>query len=311
MAMKHDALGAWRGLDEGQQVAIIKKLYLAGGGKNGDVQVFERILRGELGIELRDLAVKLVDQHGRFIPPTGFKSSVVDANRQFHVAASVTFHCNSVVAAPQSQLPNFKFGTGNDLEQAIVKLRPQIESNPQVSNLLRGAGLPLQLPQMVIGDLGTVLEQDLIPGVEQAYLKAFPERKFYNYRKGELAGQVGTVPESGQDRLTRMLAQGPVNGLYFSNPFQGFGIEACREMMQHLPEGFILCGVVETAIALMAHTSILARDNYTPVLDCAANTWRSSSFSLIFNARVSYLLFDRRILHASDSCSGGVLFVGQ
>jgi hypothetical protein len=297
-------------LTDGQVDALLRKLARSKTGDESCVgDVLYGVLRGDFGIELRDLVVKLFDVNGRFIPPVGFKGPFVNANRQFHTVQPTAMKGNAIVAACKKVLPGLKFGTGKDLDVACAKLREQVEAIPQVRNILRGPCFNLQLPQMVIADQGTTLEEVILPGVERAYLKAFPDRQFNNYRKGELKGEVKVV-DASHNRLIDMMSQGPVNVLYFPNSLQGFGIEADREAMQHLPPGFTLCGAVDTGIALMAYPKVLARDYYTPVLDCAAVSWRSS-FSLYFGPDDYHLDFDNRDLDASDLFSGGVLFVGQ
>lgn len=301
---------AWNALSESQRAAIGHKICQAGGeAEDGGLDVLNKILRGELGIELRDQLAKLFDVNGWFIPPSGFKGSLVNANGQFHFDQPLNIKGNAIVVALKKAYPGLKFSTGKDLDAAVAKLRPQIADNVQTSNLLKGVWLPLQLPKLQMADYGTTFEQILLPGVERAYQAAFPDRKFINYRKGELANQVKVVDPS-HNQLIEMISDGPVNGLYFTNPLQGFGIEADREAIKHLLEGFSLTGAIEPAFGLAAFPKVLARDYYTPALDCAALSWRSSS-SLNFRAHGNKLYFDSRSLGAYDNYSGGLFFVGQ
>lgn len=269
----------------------------------GGLDAFRAVLAGDKTICLEDVIKLLADQNGRNLPVAGLNGKVVDANRNYRFVIEQG-DCEMPVARSQQALPNLKFGTDAELKEAESKLRAQIESNPQTRNLLKGTCLSLQLPQMVIADQGTMLDEVLLLGVQRAYAEVFPDRAFYNHLQGQLTGKMKFVAESRQDRLQAMMAQGPVNCLYFPNSLQGFGIEADREMMQYLPEGFMLRGVIDTAIALTAYTKVLARDSNAPVLDCAADVLCS------FIPHDDSLSFSTRYLNADGSYAGGLLFVG-
>jgi hypothetical protein len=107
------------------------------------------------------------------------------------------------------------------------------------------------------------------------------------------------------------MKQGPVKGIHFPNPLQGFSIKASREQMLTLPKGFILSGL-DTAIAMIMYPDVLARGYLTPGLDLAALSWQSADYSLFFRADVSRLDFDNSDGLAVDygNYSGGLLFLG-
>ena len=131
-----------------------------------------------------------------------------------------------------------------------------------------------------------------------------------NYRKGDLGGKVSVVDGSRHDQLISRMKEGLVIGLHFPNPLQGFSINASREQMSTLPEGFILSGM-DTPIAMVMYPDILARDWDTPGLNLALQ-WQSAGYSLYFWACGGSLGFGRTagLAGASGSYSGGLLFLG-
>ena len=92
---------------------------------------------------------------------------------------------------------------------------------------------------------------------------------------------------------------------------QGFSIHADREQMSTLPEGFVLSGM-DTPIAMVMYSDILARDYNTPGLDLATLQWQSADCSLSFKACDGGLGFVSTDVLASahDDYSGGLLFLG-
>lgn len=298
-----------RALKGGQEEALLRKLWLAAGGEESGQEGLAAILRGEQRITLVEALLKLADQHGRLIPPAGFQPQVVDANRSFHLTQP-SVDCTAVLARLQKYLPGLTFASAKDFQIRSLALVEVLRADPQAKNLLRGVYLPVTLPQLTAADYGTTLEDVFLAAVGKSYQAQFPGRKFLNHRKGTLAEQVTCVPESRQDRLLAKLVEGPVTGIYFPVALQGFSLSAAREMVQMLPEGFILTGGIEAAVALTGYPDVLARDFQTPGLDCAANVWQSAEDSLLFEAIDDQLEFSYRLLGAGEFCSSGLLFLG-
>lgn len=300
-----------RALAGGQEEALLRKLWLAAGGEESGQEGFAAILRGEQRITLVKALIKWANQHGRLIPPAGFQPQVVDANRSFCLTQPRLSSENyaAVLARLQKFLPGLTFASAEEFQELSKALLMAL-TGAQTNNLLRGVCLPLALPQLTVADYGTTLEDVFLAAVGRSYQAEFPARKFINHRKGTLAGQVACVPESRQGKLLAKLVEGPVTGIYFPAALQGFSIPAAREMVKMLPEGFILTGSIETAVALTGYPGTLARDYQTPGLDCAANIWQSPEDSLHFEASDDQLGFSRRSLSASESYSSGLLFLG-
>jgi hypothetical protein len=161
---------------------------------------------------------------------------------------------------------------------------------------------------MAVNDYGQVLDEVLLDAVGCAYEAEFPGRKFYNQRRGKLAGEVTVVEGSHHETLLTALVKGPVVALYFPTALQGYSIQADLEQMATLPDGVLLAGALEPAAALIMYPDVLAHDGRTPGLDCAA--LRREGFSLYFKADNDNLHFTDRIPPAFGDYSGGLVVLG-
>lgn len=278
----------------------------------GGEEAARKIQKGEVRVSLKDPLELLFDKHGRRRIPKGLQANIRDANRNFRLDQAkldeeVDF-TNHITWFEDALRINTGI-TGIQFQQEYKRLR-DIISSIKVANILNGVCLPVVLPKLVTDDLGAELELYLA-GVNNSYAKTFGDRKFYNHRKGTLANEVSIVNGSRHDQLISRMKKGPVIGLHFPNPLQGFSINAQREQMSTLPEGFILSGM-DTPIAMVMYPGVLARDYNTPGLDLPALQWRSADYSLSFGgADGGTLDFDNTgILASADgNYSGGLLFL--
>lgn len=288
----------------GELNALVKNL--------GGEEVARKIQRGEARVYLTEILKTLFDKHGRRIPE-GLQTNVCDAHRDFRLdqpkLKREVDYANRIMRL-HGCLGMDTNVTAEQLKQETERLLALIRDNFQVTNIANGVWLPVILPKLTADDLGAALEQYL-EAVGKSYVKTFSDRKFYNHRKGILAGEVNVVDGSRHDQLITKMKQGPVIGVHFPNPLQGYSINASREQMSTLPEGFILSGM-DTPIAIAMYPDILARNWNTPGLYLAALSWQSADGSLLFLARDALLDFALTglLAHANDFSSGGLLFLG-
>ena len=270
------------------------------------------LLAGDVSAEFKEVVKKFFDKHGRRIPE-GLQANVCDANRKFRLDQpkldeEVDF-ANRIMRL-HSCLSIDTGITAEQLKTETERLLALIRENSQIANIANGVWLPVISPKLVTDDLGAELELYLT-GVNNSYIKTFSDRKFYNHRKGTLANKVNIVDGSRHDQLIEKMKQGPVMGIHFPNPLQGFSINANQEQMLTLPEGFILSGM-DIPIVMMMYPDILARDYNTPGLDMAALSWQSVGYSFFFKTYDDRLDFDYtdNLTYTDDDYSGGLLFLG-
>jgi hypothetical protein len=283
--------------------------------KLGGMENVLAIIRGEKTVKIEDL-IKLFDRNGRRIPAKGLQNNVCDPDKSFYLVQS-QFKTQKDFARPFVRFCEaFHLGPLSvaDFEKKTRELLDELESNKALANLLKGVYLPSILPQLTdYQDYGTTLEQVFLPAVESSYKQQFPNRDFYNYRKGELTNQVSIVEGSGHEKLIEKMKQGIVYAIYFPNPLQGFSVLASREQMKDLPESLLLAGGFDTVTAITMYPDILARDWHTPGYDVSTLVWRSPGYSLDFKAHDDELDFYHRAVlgFAYDDYSSGFLFLGS
>jgi hypothetical protein len=291
-----------QGWTTGDLNALVKNL--------GGEEVARKIQRGEVKVSVEDVLKVLFDKHGRRIPE-GLSASVCDANRDFRLDQpkldAELDYAKRITRLHDCLSVDTKV-TAEQLKMETERLLALIRDNSQIANITNGVWLPLVLPKMETDDVGAELERYL-KAVSKSYVEAFGDRKFYNYRKGTLANEVSIINGSRHDQLIERMKQGPVIGILFPSPLQGFSINAQREQMATLPEEFILSGL-DTVIAMVMYPDVLARDHNTPGLDLSAFSWQSADYSLGFWAyRGTLDSFNTgNLSDARKNYSGGLLF---
>lgn len=204
--------------------------------------------------------------------------------------------------------------SASQFEDLAMDMLKKIRDDKHLALAAAGVCLPIPFGVRKIGDYGTDMEA-LLVSVGNAYENEFPQRRFTNRRKGTLTGQVTVLPNTRHDRLIVRLSE-PGVGLYFPNLMQGFSVEAQRQKVGDLPESMLLCGAIDTALAMTIYPDVLARDLNTPGLDCSAVRWQSVDRqlerSLCFKAYGDELQFGREaeFSRTNGFYSGGLLFLG-
>jgi hypothetical protein len=200
------------------------------------------------------------------------------------------------------------FGDAADFEQQSKMLLGNIKSDERLSPILNGVYLPICLPKCRLGDYGRLVDELFLPRVKMTYEGTFTNARFENSMSGKLSGQLAIARDSRQERLIEKMATGPVVGILFPVALQGYSVQAAREQMASLPEGFTLAGVLDTCVAFLAYPDVLAAD-HAPTLVCAGTTWQSA-FSLCFHPGLKFLSFSiADEAYAIGSFSPGLLYI--
>lgn len=275
------------------------------------------VLRGEKTLCIEAPGIKLFDKNGRRIPSKDLQNNVCDPNKDFYLVQpefkKTKDYADRLLRFQEAFHPGPCISAA-DFERKSRELLDEIKSIKSLTNLLKGVYLPIILPKPEnYTDYGTTLEQVFLEAVESSYKQQFPNRDFYNYRKGELANQVSLMEGTRHELLVERMKQGIVYAIYFPNPLQGFSVLASREQMKDLPEFLILSGGFDTAVAITMYPDTLARNFHTPVYDLSALHWRSPDYSLYFEAVGGRLDFGSGASRggAGDRCSSGLLFLGS
>jgi hypothetical protein len=270
------------------------------------------VICGEKKLTAEKVLRLLFDRAGRCIPAyLNVTGSVRDENRDFHIELP-EISCREIHKRLTDFFPKgTNFAEATRFEDETEALKAKYTGHELIGNFFKRAR-PIILPKHdARKNYGASMQDFVLPAVEKAYKKQFPERKFINYRNGELAGKVSIIPGTGHDDLVALMAKKPVVTWYSPNPFQGFSVNAQREaakvLMQH--GGFALAGGVDTGTAAVAYAGEMARDFKTPVYTCSALSWQSAGSSLYFYANDDefYFVSTDSLAVAGGYCSGGLV----
>ena len=267
------------------------------------------LLRGEKKVTFEEATPLFFDRKGRAIP-RNLTNNVCDPNTGFHLVQPKLDY-GARLARIGECLQTGPMISAAEFEDRCQKLLGRLGKDELCGNIVKAVYLPICIPQTVVTDYGTSLET-FLAGVDRSYTQEFPDRTFNNYRKNDPAKKVSIISGSRHAALVGKLAEGPVVGVYFPNPMQGFSVLAQREQIGTMPLEFMLAGGFDTVTGMTAYPDVLARDWNTPGLDLAALQWRSAEFSLDFWASDVRLDFDRRsyLAYADDRDSGGLFVLG-
>lgn len=263
-------------------------LNLLGGEEIGDrllQEGFTLEFTSELSARLSLKPKPLFDRTGRCIQARDLKSNVCDPNRGYFLTQPELDYAARLARMQQYLTFLSPIGmTAEEFERQSVALIEQLRGDVRFANALNGVCLPIVIPAMAVTNYGETLESLVNVGLTASYRAEFPKRAFTNHRNGDLVDKVSVVSGSRHDQLIDRIAEGAVVALYFPNPLQGYSINAGREQIAHLPEGWLLAGGIDTTVAYAAYPDVLGRDGKTPVLTCNALDWKSAECSLYFNA---------------------------
>ncbi|HAM87968.1 MAG: hypothetical protein US83_C0001G0090 [Candidatus Falkowbacteria bacterium GW2011_GWC2_38_22] len=248
----------------------------------------KRMLAGDVTIEIKELIQKMVDKNGRFIPLVGSKNYDCNPKPDYKLIQPDINYAERFNKAAKF-LHNAIFVSAEEYQKRSEKLIEQLQNDPMFSNLLNGVWLPVCYPEFRVSDYKKDLFGYFLNAVTASYALQIPGRYFNNYIKVVFPGKIKIVDES-HERFIAKMAKGPLVGLQFF-PFQGFSINAVRELMSILPKSMYLSGPIDFAVAMTIHPDILARDYFTPCYDCSAVSW-DSSYSTYFVATQESLRFD-------------------
>ncbi|PJE75948.1 hypothetical protein COV04_02225 [Candidatus Uhrbacteria bacterium CG10_big_fil_rev_8_21_14_0_10_48_11] len=302
-------MAKYSSLTRGQDEALVNKL---GEAFDGDGLAAVHAILAGAKVTIEEVIATFFDCHGRRIPPRGIKAAVCDANRTYHLLQPETIDYVARLERVRDAFEGkVKLPEAAWFEDAIGGLKVKVTSDSKIENALKGVHLPNVVPQMVVVEHGTTLDDVLLLALGRSYQKEFPARPFNNYRKGKLTGQTTVIEGSKLDILVERAKQGPVPLIEFPTATQGYSVHAQREQMETMPKGFILNGF-NTILSAIMWPDVICRDYKTPVIDLSAYQWRGAEYSLALLSRDGFLDFDygASLAGAGGDCSGGVSFLG-
>lgn len=212
-----------------------------------------KILDREIVFTQKTATKSLFDKNGRRIP-IGLEAEVCDAcpkvsHQPWNLKEKKIDYSNRIGQLflgfeGTGVLPNLSI-TDKQFKQKTEHLLALIKSDPQIANILNGDFFPIVMPKIDNENesIGAIVKKYLL-GAAGSIRECFGGK----LRNGCLwmdkkENMVEPVHESRYSQLSDKMKKGSVPGIYFPFALQGFSVEASREQMASLPNGFILSGL--------------------------------------------------------------------
>ena len=209
--------------------------------------------------------------------------------------------------------------TAESFESVCVALKRKVANEPSLNGLLAGVHVPFICPKATgESDLGTQLEQFILPSVGASFKAAFPDLHFKATLEGssKLSGELSVAGGSRYERFLETHRKGTIAGWYFPQALQEYDIDSQRAQMGSLPfpDNLVLSGGADTGAALVGSPSLLVNEeNYPPVLCLSALKHADERLMLCLKAYGHHLEFwcmsqmlTPELTQVSEQWSGGL-----
>ena len=154
----------------------------------------------------------------------------------------------------------------DDFEKKIKNIKENLSSREETKNILNGYGFPFIIPKLPSEDIGTNLQNIFLPALEKSYRKKFPNYEFQNHVKFKLEKKIDLWENSRYEKVISRSLETDVVGIFFTC-LNEFSLPAAIDIINKLPENFILSGGYEIISAIIGKQNILMReDKYSPLL---------------------------------------------
>lgn len=294
---KSDQKSDW---NEGQVEALLNSI----GEENA-----RNILAGA-SFEIKNFQRTLFDKNGRKIP-SNFEFSVCDAGNPIKLSGNTRSYQDLIYGFPW-EIRETLDNKGFDFESKTERLLKLISDNPQVSNILKGAWVPIIIPKLLWTIEGCFKEY--LYRAKCSYADFYNNHGAYHENKNSFCGKFYTDPRSRYDELIRKIRYDYCVGIYFLNPLQGYSVLAAREQMETLPKGLVLSGFESLIAEIMYPHLISEQDTF---LDFGAFSWvlnpsdpkytsyalRTKDAGLTFGTTMS-------LNYSNSNYSSGLTFIG-
>jgi len=189
--------------------------------------------------------------------------------------------------------------TAEQFEGRVASLLSRLRANADIGNLAGGVYVPFVFRRAQRGaDLGTELQDYLLPGLQKSFTERFPEARFKAVLQGDaaLASRISLDPHARYQEFVDATEQGTVVGIYFPQALQEFDLASQRRQMQSLPQplGASIClsGGIDICAALTGIPELLfSADFYTPIPTMAAYVHSDERLVLLLKAYGPHMEF--------------------
>lgn len=234
-----------------------------------------------------------IDAHGRVIPH-GLQASAHTTSRRYFKIEPCDRPPEVSLERLQRYLGISASWTAATFVAQTEQIRNRIRSDAALAPLLNGVHVPFILPKIPKKDTGTLLEEQFLPAVGQAFESTQPGGQFVNHVPHSLAECLSPAPGSRHQRMVEEAHQREVVGIYFPCLTE-YSVPAALEAIAAFPDDFLLAGGFDTSAALVAAPDLLIRTRgYPPLLWLSGLTGETPAVGYHFEPYGLNLTFNRR-----------------
>jgi len=216
--------------------------------------------------------------YGRAIPNNLTKNPVnIDSRRYFKIKYE-TPPCLESIFRNISSHSLLAINTSFDsFKLQIESIIQSIQSNSEISPLLNGPYFPFIIPTISEkSDIGTVLNDLLLPALNSSFKASFPKYDFVNRCRDPLAGNLLAASDSKHECLLARVNNEEVVGCLFP-ALSEFSINAAFDFVNSLPQNFSLSGGYDLTSAFIGSPALLInKEEYPPLLWAAGIEHKSN-----------------------------------
>lgn len=247
----------------------------------------------------------MFDQNGRLIPHA---NSVVyrKESRRYFTLAQPKLDLTAIYQRFDKHLKLGGLLSLTDFERRSEEILNGLNKNEATKNMTKGIHVPFIC-------LPSVDEKTYLSAVGESFKDMFSQYSFTNHCKSLVEGKVAAG--SRHDQLLAACKERVVVGWYFANCLSEYSVPSQREVVQNLPPGLMLSGIVDAASAFVGSPDLLMKnqDNLYPhLLCCSAIVPPDEKFFYHFEAYGWNLTFNYRsyIGAVAEYWAGGLSVMG-
>ena len=207
-----------------------------------------------------------------------------------------------------------------DFESKANLLLSKLKKSDEFYPLTKGVHIPFIYNHSDKNiDLGTSLEQTILPALKDSFNEKFPQAHFKAVLQSnsELQGNIKVEPDSRYDSFLDASLDGAV-GWYFPQAFQEFDIKSQRSQMKNLSEveGLKMClsGGMDIGASVVGCPELLiSKDHYSPILCMSAFVHSDERLILVLKSYGPHMEFwcmtqmlSKHTTQVSEQWSGGL-----
>ena len=208
----------------------------------------------------------MFDTSGSFIPATAHKVFTYPATGYYRF--NLNFQHSDLINSISKRISS---PSNLDLGTHFSDLFSLIKADTTLTSVLNGPCIPFGLSKNTSSDIGSILENDLLPSLNSSFLDSHPNSHFkvVTQDKQHLSKRLFPSPSTGYQGFIDSLNTSDLIGYYFPFAFPEFSISSQRKAFASISSSLNVClsGPLEVISASITCPSLLINpDHYSPIL---------------------------------------------